>query len=185
MTTNHKPTFESRRGRELHTNILHARDQPAHKQLKYRNAKGKLEELKQELVERVCGPKENSTVENKKEVTEESYSEKRRRIQESYADESNSSDGDDDGDDDSDAQSEEDDEAELLKELQKIKRERELQKEQEQIQQQELELHQNKPSKSWRQDSMFKENNKQRDEHYVNDLIRSDFHKKFLDKYVR
>ncbi|ONH68383.1 Pre-mRNA-splicing factor CWC15 [Cyberlindnera fabianii] len=64
MTTNHRPTFESRRGRQLQQNsIVHARALPAHKQLKMRltdtmidskhsDAKEKLGELRKELVER-------------------------------------------------------------------------------------------------------------------------------------
>lgn len=181
MTTNHKPALESRKGREVQTSILHSRDQPAHKQLKYRQFKGKLEELKKELRE---------GEEQLGEPEKETYTEQRQRIQEKYTqDESDSDDGpreeeDGGGGSGSESESDSDDEAELLKELQKIKKEREEQLLLQQMEQKEEELR-SKPQKSWRQDSLFKENTKKPEEQYVNDLVKSDFHKKFLDKYVR
>lgn len=188
MTTNHKPALESRQGRDVQTSILHSRDQPSHKQLKYRAGRRHLEELKEEL------------------------GVKRRRVEEREEREGRG-DGDGDGDADGDADggadadadgdgasaseasdgeasdahdsdTDSEDEAELMRELQKIKQERE---EQRKLEQMEAKMQQEKakPRKSWRQDTMFKETSKKKDGEYVNDLLRSDEHQKFMDKFIR
>ena len=178
MTTNHKPALESRQGRDVQTSILHSRDQPSHKQLKYRAGRRHLEELKEEL------------------------GVKRRRVEEleeregrGDGDADGGADADADGDgaseasdgeasDAHDSDTDSEDEAELMRELQKIKQERE---EQRKLEQMEAKMQQEKakPRKSWRQDTMFKETSKKKDGEYVNDLLRSDEHQKFMDKFIR
>ncbi|KAH3678945.1 hypothetical protein WICMUC_001313 [Wickerhamomyces mucosus] len=214
MTTNHRPTFESRRGRELEqTSIVHSRQLPAYKQLKFRTGylnetetRNKYEELKKELLknDKTLSIKDNEELEQQ----EESYVEKRRRIALETQDldksdsESEGEGGNENenhngvGDSESEDSEDEDEDAELLKELAKIKEERKQRELAEAIK---LETIQNVSSsslssshakKSWRQSSIFKthksSNSKAKNgDNYVNDLIKSDFHKKFMDKYVK
>lgn len=238
MTTSHRPTFESRKGRDLQpTAIIHSRQVAAHKQLKYRqsknggideeDAKEKFNELKNELLEREKSHYKRLKgddydykdrqlqieAKNEKEVLEdESYEERRKRVAQETKGLDDSSDEEEDDDDDkegdhsgsdgeSDVESSDDedsdDEAELLKELEKIKKERaQAQKEKEQKTKEEEALVSNpllNPSKpirkSWRQDKVFNYKNNQAkektDDDYVNDLLRSDFHQKFLNRFVK
>ncbi|KAF9432807.1 hypothetical protein BGZ76_010298 [Entomortierella beljakovae] len=120
----------------------------------------------------------------------------------------NSSDSDDsDSDDDDD---DEDDTAELLRELEKIKRERAEEKErQERLQREEEEKERQEQAaagnplldmpgsgqkdfsvkRRWDDDVVFKNQAKGMDEkpkkRFVNDTLRSDFHRKFMNKYVQ
>lgn len=120
-------------------------------------------------------------------------------------DKDNQSDLDDDYDDDDD--DEEDDEeddvdpAALLAELEKIKKERALEKEkkeQEQLKKQEKLISNSSSSRGpssfvlkrpWDDDIPFKHCSRGYDDKkkpdYVNDTLRSDSHKKFMDKYIR
>ena len=117
----------------------------------------------------------------------------------------NKEDVDDDDEDDSD----EDDTAELLRELQRIKQERakeQTQREKERKEEQErvrteyllkgnLLLNQSqsgggfKIKKKWDNNVIFKNRAKAEpqstDKHFINDTIRSEFHWKFMDKYVK
>jgi protein CWC15 len=105
--------------------------------------------------------------------------------------------------------SDEDDTAELLKELQKIKKERaeeQARKEQEKKEEEErirtenllkgnpLLNQQNKSDsfqvkRRWDDDVIFKNCAKsdfdKKEQHFINDTIRSEFHRKFMDKYVK
>ncbi|CAF9930329.1 MAG: complexed with cef1p [Heterodermia speciosa] len=137
---------------------------------------------------------------------EEDIDAKRRRVLAETRDIDADSDGStsessEDSDDD-----EEDETAELLRELEKIKRERAEQREREQREKVEAEqderehdiavgnplLNANKesdPKRRWDDDVVFRNQargteNKGRKE-FVNDLLRSDFHKRFMSKYVR
>lgn len=248
MTTSHRPTLESRKGRDLQaTSIVHSRKVAAHRQLKYRkigndqeegtllderDAKAKVDELKNELLERerahykqIKGDDydykdRQLTIEDKKvdngtaESESESYQDKMKRVaqetenlDDSSDDEENDDHQDDsgaNGDDDesvnessSDEDDDSDEEAELLRELEKIKKERaeaqsqrDLKEKQESAINSNPLLNPNKPiKKNWRQDKIFnyKNNSEKRktDDDYVNDLLRSDFHQKFLNKYVK
>lgn len=232
MTTSHRPTFESRKGRDLQpTAIVHGRQVAAHRQLKYRqkkndggidevDAREKFDELKQELLERekshykrIKGDDydykdRQLQIEAKNEVEvgdDESYEERRKRValetknlddsdeEQSGEEESSGSEVESEEDDDSDS----DDEAELLKELEKIKKERAQAQREKELKTKEEEalisnplLNQAKPiRKSWRQDKVFNYKNNQSkektDDDYVNDLLRSDFHQKFLNRFVK
>lgn len=138
---------------------------------------------------------------------EESREEKRRRILEENkeidADDSNDSEDDDDSDEDDDEESDEDETALLMKELQKIKQERAEEKAAEEAKQQleqqeerEKEIAFSNPllnpseftvKKSWTEDTIFKHQalNTDTKQGFINDTLRSDFHKKFMDRYIK
>lgn len=99
-------------------------------------------------------------------------------------------------DDESDSE-EEDDEAELLRELAKIKEEREEERKRKEDQEIRLEAklkqvesnsdNNNKLKRRWNEDIVFR--NQSRDEpkkktRFINDTIRNDFHKRFLNRYI-
>lgn len=140
---------------------------------------------------------------------------KRRRILEETRDIDADSDGDGGGGDsdsdssEEDSDDEEDETAELLRELEKIKRERAEQREKEEREkreaeqaQKEFDIARGNPllnpkstaefniKRRWDDDVIFKNQARGADERgkkkeFVNDLLRSDFHKKFMNKYVR
>lgn len=110
-------------------------------------------------------------------------------------------DDDDDDDEEDDDEEEDEDPAALLAELEKIKKERALEKEkkeQEQIKKNEKLISSSSSSRGpssfvlkrpWDDDVPFKHcsrgiGDKKKPE-YVNDTLRSDSHKKFMDKYIR
>lgn len=130
------------------------------------------------------------------------------------ADDSDSSDGgsnkdDDDNDDDdsdSDDSDSDDEEAELQRELERVKRERQEKREREEREKVAAEAEArerdiacgnpllNKPDftvkRRWDDDVVFKNQargteEKDRSKEFVNDMLRSDFHKRFMSKYVR
>jgi len=129
----------------------------------------------------------------------------------SESSDSSSSESDSDSDSDSSGSDSEDDEnetEELLKELEKIKREREEKKEQERREQEEEEARQREEEilegnplmqfnkkkdfavkRRWDDDVIFKNQAKGVEEkprkRFVNDMLRSDFHRKFMAKYVK
>ncbi|KIW62955.1 pre-mRNA-splicing factor cwc15 [Phialophora macrospora] len=128
---------------------------------------------------------------------------KRRRILEETRD----IDADSVGDEDSESSDEEsdDEEAELMRELEKIKRERAEQKAREEAEhakqaqdQREKDIALGNPllnpkafnvKRRWDDDVVFKNQargtEQKGNKEFVNDLLRSDFHKKFMSKYVR
>lgn len=137
---------------------------------------------------------------------------KRRRILEETRDidaddsESGSDKDDDDDDSDSDDSDSDDEEAELQRELERVKRERQEKREREEREREAAEAEQrekdiakgnpllNKPDftvkRRWDDDVVFKNQARGTEERakskeFVNDLLRSDFHKRFMSKYVR
>ncbi|KAL3480728.1 Pre-mRNA-splicing factor cwc15 [Aspergillus californicus] len=135
---------------------------------------------------------------------EEDPEAKRRRILE----ESRDIDADSDGSEEDSSEEESDDEdeaAELMRELEKIKKERLVQKEKEdrerealEEEQREVDIARGNPllnptdfnmKRRWDDDVVFKNQARgtedKRGKEFVNDLLRSDFHKKFMTKYVR
>lgn len=138
---------------------------------------------------------------------EEGLEAKRRRILEETRDVDADSDASEsDGTSEEDSDDEEDETAELLRELEKIKRERAEQKEKEELEKAAAEQEKREndialgnpllmPTKDteikrrWDDDVVFRNQargteNKGKKE-FVNDLLRSDFHKRFMSKYVR
>lgn len=113
---------------------------------------------------------------------------------------------DDDEDDSSDDSDSDDEEAELQRELERVRRERAEKKEREERERQAAEQDEkekdialgnpllNKPDfnikRRWDDDVVFKNQargteDKGKKKEFVNDLLRSDFHKRFMGKYVR
>jgi len=137
---------------------------------------------------------------------EEEAGAKRRRILEETRDIDADSDGAEESssEDDSD-EDDEDETAELLRELEKIKKERAEQRENEERQkaaeaeaQREHDIARGNPllnaqdfhvKRRWDDDVVFKNQARgtedKRKKEFVNDLLRSDFHKRFMSKYVR
>ncbi|KAL6717036.1 complexed with cef1p [Lecanora helva] len=131
---------------------------------------------------------------------------KRRRILEETRNIDADSDGSGSGSSEEDSDDEEDETAELLRELEKIKRERAEQKakeereklaEEQDKREKDIALgnpllnpaDDNKTQRRWDDDVVFRNQargteNKGKKE-FVNDLLRSDFHKRFMSKYVR
>lgn len=110
----------------------------------------------------------------------------------------------DDSEDDSDSSDDEDEEAELMRELEKIKQEREqerVEKEAKERAQAEEEhkaqVVESNPLTSsgnaamkrrWNDDVVFKNQSRTEPEtkkRFINDVIRSDFHRRFLNKYIQ
>ncbi|KAI0542329.1 Pre-mRNA-splicing factor Cwf15/Cwc15 [Xylaria digitata] len=140
---------------------------------------------------------------------EEDPDAKRRRILEETRDIDADSDGssEDDSEDDSDEDSEDDEDAELQRELEKIKRERAEKREREEREraaaeeeERERDIALGNPllnpkqdfniKRRWDDDVVFKNQargteDKGKSKEFINDLLRSDFHKRFMSKYVR
>ncbi|KAF2497725.1 Cwf15/Cwc15 cell cycle control protein [Lophium mytilinum] len=140
------------------------------------------------------------------EDTEESEAKRRRMILEEAKDIDADSDGSSSESSDSDEDDDEEDEtAELMRELEKIKRERaeakakeEAERAAEEEEQREFDIARGNPllnpkdfnlKRRWDDDVVFKnqargtEDKKKKE--FVNDMLRSDFHKRFMGKYVR
>ncbi|PWY68606.1 Cwf15/Cwc15 cell cycle control protein [Aspergillus heteromorphus CBS 117.55] len=139
------------------------------------------------------------------EEAEEDPEAKRRRILEETRDIDADSDGSEEDSSDEDSDDEEDEAAELMRELEKIKKERLEQKEKEEREraaeeeeQREIDIARGNPllnsqefnmKRRWDDDVVFKNQARgtedKRGKEFVNDLLRSDFHKRFMGKYVR
>ncbi|KAJ5234718.1 uncharacterized protein N7469_003886 [Penicillium citrinum] len=136
--------------------------------------------------------------------TEEDPEAKRRRILEESRDIDADSDGSEEDSSDEESDSE-DEAADLMRELEKIKKERAAQKEKEEQEraaeeqeQREVDIARGNPllnsqdfdmKRRWDDDVVFKNqargSEKKDGQEFVNDLLRSDFHKRFMSKYVR
>ncbi|KAG5973689.1 complexed with cef1p [Claviceps cyperi] len=139
-------------------------------------------------------------------TSQENYDAKRRRIlEESRAVDADDSDEASDNDSSS-SDSEDDEEAELARELERVRREREEKKKREEAERVKAEDEArerdialgnpllNKPDftmkRRWDDDVVFKNQargteEKGKKKEFVNDLLRSDFHRRFMGKYVR
>ncbi|OQE20427.1 hypothetical protein PENSTE_c013G07602 [Penicillium steckii] len=137
-------------------------------------------------------------------ATEEDPEAKRRRILEESRDIDADSDGSEEDSSDEESDSE-DEAADLMRELEKIKKERAAQKEKEEQEraveeqeQREVDIARGNPllnaqdfdmKRRWDDDVVFKNqargSEKKDGQEFVNDLLRSDFHKRFMSKYVR
>ncbi|KAJ5605543.1 Cwf15/Cwc15 cell cycle control protein [Penicillium lagena] len=136
---------------------------------------------------------------------EEDPEAKRRRILEETRDIDADSDGSEDDSSEEESDDDEDEAAELMRELEKIKKERLEQKEKEEREraveeeeQREVEIARGNPllntqdfnmKRRWDDDVVFKNQARGTEgkdgKEFVNDLLRSDFHKRFMGKYVR
>ncbi|PKY01351.1 Cwf15/Cwc15 cell cycle control protein [Aspergillus campestris IBT 28561] len=136
---------------------------------------------------------------------EEDPEAKRRRILEESRDIDADSDGSEEESSDEESDDDEDESAELMRELEKIKKERLEQKEKEERERaveeeekREVDIARGNPllnaqefnmKRRWDDDVVFKNQARgtedKRGKEFVNDLLRSDFHKRFMSKYVR
>ncbi|CAG8608092.1 5266_t:CDS:2 [Acaulospora morrowiae] len=211
MTTAARPTFDPARGYDSKAPSLQysSRDLAAHTKLKYRQpgqlTQEELEniDLREELLkaEREHFDKKNGAFIS----TEDQHTEDRRRLLlEASALDKDDSDDDSEEDSESEEEEEDDDTAALIAELEKIKRERAEEKErqemakleEEELQKQEVALTGNpilnkdfSVKRRWDDDVIFKNQARGVDDkpkkRFINDTLRSDFHRKFMNKYVK
>ncbi|KAI5298710.1 complexed with cef1p [Ascosphaera atra] len=137
---------------------------------------------------------------------EEDPEAKRRKVLEEFREvDAETDDEEEESSEDESDSDEEDETAELMRELEKIKKERAEQKEKEEREKaereqeaREVEIARGNPllnpqdfsiKRRWDDDVVFKNQARgtenKRDKEFVNDLLRSDFHKRFMYKYVR
>lgn len=120
-----------------------------------------------------------------------------------FSNEEDAEDDDEELDDDKDSNEEEDEEEELMREYEKIKKEKEEQKRIKQIEEAEkiksrtpLEILSGNPiyaqnyslKRKWYDDTVFKnqaKDEKKPEKRFINDTVRSDFHKKFMYKTIQ
>ena len=203
MTSAARPTFlpamgghslrDTKAGPQTYTS---AKDLNAHLKLKLRQP-GQFtpQEVKQtDLKEKLL---ENELKAKKKEKLELDFN----QVPTDDADESSSEEEESDSESD-----DEDDTAELMRELEKIKQERALEKqkqEEERLQQEQVEMEEramtgnpllsNETSfaikRRWDDDVIFKNQTRNEPEapkkRFINDMLRSDFHRKFMSKYMK
>ncbi|KAJ5888669.1 hypothetical protein N7495_008710 [Penicillium taxi] len=139
-------------------------------------------------------------------LIEEDPAAKRQRALQQFIEIDADSDGSSEEEDssDSDSDSDEDEGAELMRELEKIKKERQAKKDQEEQEkvvkeqeQREVDIARGNPllngndfshNRRWDDDVVFKNQargTEKKDNEFINDMLRSDFHKKFMSKYCR
>jgi len=207
MTTAHRPTWNNALGGDdaggnrkvAVTQIQRARDLPAHKVLKTRKiGQNSVDEvaardLKQELFDK-----------------ERKAAAEKRKAENPFPEDADDDDDiqpaaiEDDSSNDSEDDSDDEDEDELLRELEKIKAERaEEQKRKEEEEERRAAKRQKKEvavsnplvgkgmdaslERSWVDDTVFKNQAKTKPKEkqkFTNDFVRSDFHRKFLNKYI-
>ncbi|KAK3095650.1 hypothetical protein FSP39_017160 [Pinctada imbricata] len=215
MTTAARPTFEpARGGRGKNEGDLSAlskqyssRDLPSHTKLKYRqDGQGTSDELRGRDFRRDLEDRERTSRE-KRDRNRESGSSKRPRLEQIPAANLDADDPVDDDDDD-ESSDDEDDAAELMAELQRIKKERlqekarldaEKKAEEEKIRTENIlkgnplmnqeKVAEFKVKRRWDDDVVFKNCAKGEEDkkkgNFINDTLRSDFHKKFMEKYIK
>ncbi|GJQ15455.1 hypothetical protein GpartN1_g7246.t1 [Galdieria partita] len=213
MTTAHRPTWNPAKGGNeqggFRLNVpsakVSARDMPGHLTLKERGkGQGAPDDLEGRDLKRELEEKEQQH--RKKTKTEELKEEAEKDVDaDVWLDEV-----DDEKEEEGQAEEESDDEEdELLKELERIKREREEEgqrkEEEERVKQENLELEravrgnpllnigENRPSfkvkRRWDDDVVFRKQNDdpviERDQGFINDTVRNEFHRKFLERYIK
>ncbi|XP_060598923.1 spliceosome-associated protein CWC15 homolog isoform X1 [Ruditapes philippinarum] len=214
MTTAARPTFEPARGGKgkgeggdlsAMSKQYSSRDLPGHTRLKYRqDGQGTSDDLRGRDFRRDLEDRERA-VREKRDRNRDSGSSKRPRLEQIPAANLDADDPIDD-DDEEDSSDDEDDTAELLAELQKIKKERLREKakldadkkvEEERIRTEIILkgnplLNQEKPvefkvKRRWDDDVVFKNCAKgdEKKSLFINDTLRSEFHRKFMEKYVK
>ncbi|XP_076096089.1 protein CWC15 homolog A-like [Mytilus galloprovincialis] len=186
-----------------------SRDLPSHTKLKYRQeGQGTSEELRSRDFRRDLDDREKNVREKRDRNRESgSSSSKRQRLEQIPASNLDADDPIDDDDDD-DSSDDEDDAAELMAELQKIKKERANEKvrldverkaEEERIRTENILkgnplLNKDKDKggnfnvkRRWDDDVVFKNcaKGEEKKSAFINDTLRSEFHKKFMEKYIK
>ncbi|CAO3666896.1 unnamed protein product [Rhizopus stolonifer] len=208
MTTAARPTFDPARGKDSKAPSFQygARDLASHTQLKFRQpGQGGAEEIgsREELLEELREAEQGKHDQEKEKLLAEAEKLAKLDKEESDESEEESSDEDDDDDDDDD-----DNAAELLATLQRIRKERAEEKERQDRETKEdedtkkqqeamagnplLNIGDEKRDFSvkrrWDDDVVFKNQARGMDDkpkkRFINDMLRSDFHRKFLHKYI-
>jgi len=213
MTTAHRPTWNAARGSDSQggnkvlapSQQISVRDLAGHTRLKTRqigqNAPQDIaaRDLKLELEEKERNRGKAPAV--KAEEEDSTLLRKLAQYRKADAD-SDPEQSEDDDDDDEESDSDSDEEAELMRELEKIKNERELEKmkqmaEKQQFEEKKITSLGANPLKSdgdftvkrkWYDDCVFKNQAASAPvvkKRFINDTIRNDFHRKFLDKYIQ
>ncbi|KAL3986419.1 hypothetical protein ACH3XW_42675 [Acanthocheilonema viteae] len=190
-----------------------SKDMPSHTKLKYRQkGQGHAEDMKSRDLRRELEEKEKNVGRERRSRESGWNMQKKPRLEGSSA--PNVQDEDDPYDDDinDNSDDDEDDAAELMAELARIKKERALEKaqrdaalaeEQERIRTENI-LHGNpllnfeasdfkvliKVKRRWDDDVVFKNcakgiEERKKEQVFINDAIRSEFHKKFMEKYIK
>ncbi|RHZ66641.1 hypothetical protein Glove_306g31 [Diversispora epigaea] len=212
MTTAARPTFDPARGSDSKAPTLQysSRDLAAHTKLKYRQpgqtTREDLEnsDLREELLkaEREHFGKKQGLLHS----GEQEYAEVRLRIMHEAAT-LDKDDSDDDSEEDSESEEEEEDDDDtvaLVAELEKIKRERAEEKERLEMDALEVEEREKREAalagnpllnkdfsvkRRWDDDVIFKNQARGVEDkpkkRFINDTLRSDFHRKFMNKYVK
>lgn len=205
MTTNHRPTLESKRGKTqgIRDTISHKRSLPLQTEVKYRQdariskkaGRKAVDELKRELIRSeveaksegakelaIARPDEGGEEdEGEKEVEEwdrGNEDEKENDKKEEKGDEDDHSENSDTSDDGSDTDSETE---QLLAELAKIKAEKLKAAEATPI----APTNSQPPKKTWRKTAFRNLSTDKKSEDFTNDTLKSDFHQSFLSKYIR
>jgi len=190
-----------------------SRDLTSHNKLKTRQSgqdpaeEVRARDFKKDLIERERTARDKGSKSSGSRSNADSSSSKRQRIEPVSTTTLDADDPLDDEEENSDADSDdEDDTAELLAELQRIKRDRAeeiMKKEQLRRQEEERIRTENllagnpllngpsefKVNRRWDDDVVFKncakDDDKPKNKGFINDTIRSEFHKRFMDKYVK
>lgn len=194
MTTNHRPTLESKRGkkRPIGDTIVHARGLTQQSLLKYRSdltlydisseeAKHLNEEIKKVRIEKVEDTKLN---ENEDEQLTEINIDNNAKSDNAVPEGSDHTQSQDSSDF-SESESDSDTEA-LVEELNKIKKEKEKQKEQEK--QEKLNsnpLLSETPKTSWRSPAFRNKKKHKKEEQFTTNTVDSEYHRLFMKKFIR
>ncbi|CDK25287.1 unnamed protein product [Kuraishia capsulata CBS 1993] len=215
MTTAHRPTFDPAKGREHSNkaSIKHARELPGQTKLKFRKAikrthddfddeeqgqDGEEKAVKKVLRDEVAADGVKDLKEDLENSFNDTSSEREAESDHSDEDDSDGIDSEVSGSESgSDEDEDEEDEEELMREFAKIKAERAAEQEKREKEQQVQRAMQSNPllatsekkvRKSWRHETVFAKqqgSSVSKEDTYSNDALRSDQHKKFMNKYIR
>lgn len=209
MTTAARPTWDPAKGKAAASVSFQysARDLASHTVLKYRHT-GPVDPVKEELKQKLREAEQEHYLKlaQDPETPTTAVTEQDRDADLALDDSDRPSDQDSDSQQSEEEEEEEDDTQALLMELEKIKRERAEEKarlEKEQQAQQVSEMLKGNPllnhpaattsdftvKRRWDEDVIFKNQARGVEDRpkkrFINDLLRSDFHRKFMNKYVR
>ncbi|KAL4133382.1 hypothetical protein PRIC2_003700 [Phytophthora ramorum] len=184
--------------------LLDLREELERKEDKYEVDKGRKKDTAQDKLRRL---EENKKILLLGDAEADARESQLKKVASKYDDADDGADSDAFSDSDSDSSDDEDEEAELMRELEKIKQEREeerLRKEEEERKAAEMqsrdEVLQGNPltqqqaagsakmKRRWNDDVVFKNQSRNEPEvkkQFINDTIRNDFHRRFLNKYIQ
>uniref|UniRef100_H3GKM6 Cwf15/Cwc15 cell cycle control protein n=1 Tax=Phytophthora ramorum TaxID=164328 RepID=H3GKM6_PHYRM len=184
--------------------LLDLREELERKEDKYEVDKGRKKDTAQDKLRRL---EENKKILLLGDAEADARESQLKKVASKYDDADDGADSDAFSDSDSDSSDDEDEEAELMRELEKIKQEREeerLRKEEEERKAAEMqsrdEVLQGNPltqqqaagsakmKRRWNDDVVFKNQSRNEPEvkkRFINDTIRNDFHRRFLNKYIQ